>query len=136
MNSRHGGALWNMKLINAAARRFKDKNDQLRIRSVGAKRRSSARHIGGRARDRGGCASRGLVERAHFASPRRNGGAVFTNGGGLDDEAAPLQRRAKGLGGCRLVRVEPDHQHACGTQEIRQPVERRLKGSERALPPI
>src|SRR6267142_162653 len=80
--------------------------------------------------------SRGFADRIHCAAPRRNGAAAFMDGSRLDDKAAPSQRLAKGLVGRGLLRINPDNQHAVGTQEAHQPIKRWLNGIEGAPPPI
>jgi hypothetical protein len=54
----------------------------------------------------------------------------------LDDKAAPFQREAKAFVGAGLLRVNPDDQYTGRTQELHQPIKRRLKGPERAASPI
>lgn len=58
------------------------------------------------------------------------------HGAGLDPKAVAFQHGAKRSTGGRLQRVEPDDQHACETQEVRHPIERRLDRFDRTLPSI
>jgi len=77
-----------------------------------------------------------LGDRLYFAAPRRNGGASFMHGAGLDPKAAAFQHGAKRSTGGRLQRVEPDDQHPRASQEVRHPIERRLDRFDRTLPSI
>jgi hypothetical protein len=77
-----------------------------------------------------------LGDRLYFAAPRRNGGASFMHGAGLDPKAATFQHGAKRSTRGGLQRVEPDDQHARATQEARHPIERRLDRFDRTLPSI
>ena len=79
---------------------------------------------------------RGFADRIHFAATRRNGAAAFMDRSRLDNKAAAFQRKTKGLVSCGLLGINPDDEYPGGTQEVRQPVERDLKGFERASPPI
>jgi hypothetical protein len=81
-------------------------------------------------------ALRGFAERIHIASPRRNGAAAFMDCSSLNGKAAFFQREVKVLGGRGLLRVNPNHQHAGGAQELRQPIKRRIEGFRRAPSPI
>ena len=56
-----------------------------------------------------------LGDRLYFVAPRRNGGASFMHGAGLDPKAAAFQHGAKRSTGGRLQRIEPDDQHARAT---------------------
>ena len=58
------------------------------------------------------------------------------HGACLDPKAMAFQQRAKRSSGDGPARVEPDDQHARGTQEIRGPIERRLDCFDRTLPSI
>src|ERR1700677_67796 len=96
-----------------------------------------SRGAGGRfACDTPGRALRRLLQRMDLRSPRRKRTAAVVHDTLLDNEAALFQRRAKALIRCRLLSVDPDHQHRAVAKEIHQPVQRRLKRRKRASSPI
>jgi hypothetical protein len=72
------------------------------------------------------CRLRGFADWIQFASPCRNGAAAVADDP-LNGEAAPLQREPKGVVGCGLLGVNPDHQPTGGAQEVHQPVKRDLQ---------
>lgn len=52
-----------------------------------------------------------FLQRIGLLPPRGQRAAAFMHGALLDDEAAFLDRGAKSLVGCGLVRIDPHHQH-------------------------
>src|SRR5260370_5578472 len=60
--------------------------------------------------------SRHLGDEALVVASRRDGGALFMYGACLDPKAVAFQHGAKRSSGGRLAPVEPDDQHARGTQ--------------------
>jgi hypothetical protein len=84
---------------------------------------------------RPGSTSRDLGDEALVAASRRNGGASFQHAR-LDPKAVAFQHGAKRSTGGRMLRVQPDDQHAGETQEVRHPIERRLDRFDRTLPSV
>ena len=54
-------------------------------------------------------------DRLQLGALRRNGAAVFTHRARLDHKAVPFQDGAELSVVPRLLWVDPDHQHACGS---------------------
>jgi hypothetical protein len=80
--------------------------------------------------------SGGLFQRIGLVTPRRQCAAAFMDGALFDDEAALFERCAQASIRLGLLRVDPDHQHPVRPEEVREPIDRRLQGSDRAPPPI
>src|SRR5262245_63024296 len=62
-----------------------------------------------------------LGDRLYFAAPRRNGGASFMHGAGLDPKAAAFQHGAKRSTGGRLRPGAPCEAPRRATRELRRP---------------
>jgi len=83
----------------------------------------------------GGC-SRGLPKGDGLRAPRQKHAATWMLGALQDDEAALRYCGTKSVLRSCLLRVEPDHQHGAGAQEIVEPIHCRIECVKRASPPI
>jgi len=79
---------------------------------------------------------RRLFDRMGLRSSRQERATTVVHGTAHDNEAAFRHQSAQTFGRCRLLCVDPNHQHSGRAEEIRQPIHCRLQRVKRASTPI